>query len=300
MPDTIKKIEVPDLAKKILQKSNPVKASVGDSSIKSIRNPELGEDEMTFMDDIDLMTKLGGYENVTIEKVSNLSKEEMSTFLEYINKNNLPINGLTANYLDNLSYSELQSLRNTLNESLKGISESGGDTALIQQMKMLDEYCFYGSKNPNSELKSMQRKAITDFAKSQLGVKYNKGDNPDGSGGLWDNDKANEQLSCNGLVYHAYQTIGIEIPQGSVGQISEAPIVTSTGKVADMSPGDIIVYDNEGLRSDINYTPWSFRHVALYTGNGKMIESTYRDNGNINGVREMPINDGEYSYSVSW
>ena len=141
--------------------------------------------------------------------------------------------------------------------------------------------------NGKGSLTADQRRKIIEFAESQMGVPYNYARS-------WDNDVPNAQLTCNGLTYHAYKAAGINIPQGSIDQMSSAPVVTSTGKVSDMTPGDIIVYDNAGYRSDISYTPWSFRHVALYAGNGELIEGTPP------AVQRRAIGDNGYSYSVTW
>ena len=146
-----------------------------------------------------------------------------------------------------------------------------------------------------------QRKKIVEFAKSQVGkADYNSGCPPNYcTGGSCDNDIPFQQLSCNGLTFHAYKAAGIDIPCDSRGQISGAPTVTSTGKVSDMTAGDIIVFDEAGRRSDVpNLRTWSYRHVAIYAGNGQMIESTI--SGGFHGVRTVPIEDNGYSYSITW
>lgn len=150
-------------------------------------------------------------------------------------------------------------------------------------------------------LTSEQRQKIVDFAYSQLGVSYNFGNNYDGSGGSCDRDKPGEQLSCNGLTRWAYYAAGVEIPCDSVGQMSSGPYVTSLGKVSDMTAGDIICYDYAGRvnRPDIDYgafrgTPYATHHVAIYIGNGEMIESSF------SGVSKKVVSDYEYSYSITW
>ena len=143
-------------------------------------------------------------------------------------------------------------------------------------------------------LSSDQRQKIIDFARSQIGVSYNYGPGGTCGGGAWENDIPNQQLSCNGLTRHAYAAAGVSIPLGSIDQMSNAPIVTSTGSVSDMAPGDIIVYDNAGYRNDIQYSTKGFRHVAIYIGDGQLIEGTCPV------VQQRAVRDGEYSYSVTW
>ena len=139
-----------------------------------------------------------------------------------------------------------------------------------------------------------QRKKIVEFARTQIGVEYNWGPGGQCSGGAWDNDIPGKQLACNGLTRWSYNAAGITIPKGSIDQITQAPYVTSTGKVSDMTAGDIIVFDDVGRRSDIpNIRIWSFRHVAIYAGDGVMIEATCPV------ARQTHIGDNEYSYSVT-
>lgn len=133
-----------------------------------------------------------------------------------------------------------------------------------------------------------QRQKIVAFAKSQIDVPYNYALS-------WDNDIPNQHLTCNGLTRWSYNAADVSIPLGSREQMAEAPVVTSTGKVSDMALGDIICYDDVGRRTDIpGLRLTSFRHVAIYIGDGKLIEGTYP------AVTEREVYDYEYSYSVTW
>ena len=143
-------------------------------------------------------------------------------------------------------------------------------------------------------LTSDQRQQIVDFAYSQLGVNYNFSLS-------WENDIKDQQMTCNGLTRLAYESAGIDIPVGSVEQMLKGPVITSYGKVSDMTPGDIICYDYAGRvnRPDIDYSSmgesgYASHHVALYVGNGELIESDY------GGVQKRPVQDYEYSYSITW
>lgn len=78
--------------------------------------------------------------------------------------------------------------------------------------------------------------------------------------------------------------------------------VTSHGKVDEMEPGDIIVYDYAGRvnRPDIDYgsmgsPTYASHHVAIYLCDGKMMESTTGPS-----VQIRDINDYEYFYSVRY
>lgn len=140
-----------------------------------------------------------------------------------------------------------------------------------------------------------QREKIVQFAESQIGVPYNYGDEPGGVGGLWSNDIPNQQLACNGLTYWSYNAAGVEIPRGSREQMAGGPVVTSTGRVSDMSPGDIVCWDPSGLRDDVDdIRIFGMRHVAIYAGNGEIIEGT------MPCAQRRQISDNEYSYSITW
>lgn len=146
-------------------------------------------------------------------------------------------------------------------------------------------------------LTAAQRQKIVEFSRSQIGVAYNYGAGGACGGGAWSNDIPNKQLACNGLTRWAYAAAGVTIPEGSREQMSGAPVVTSTGKISDMTPGDIIVFDDcnpQCRRSDINFTRWSYRHVAIYEGDGKLIEATCPV------AQRRSIGNNEYSYSITW
>lgn len=154
--------------------------------------------------------------------------------------------------------------------------------------------CVNVKKSGKGTLTAEQRQKIVSFAISQVGVKYNYGSGGVCSGGSWNNDIPDKQLSCNGLTRWSYNAAGVSIPNGSIEQMSEAPTVTSTGKVSDMTAGDIICYDDVGRRSGIDYNKTSFRHVAIYIGNGELVEGTCPK------AKRRAVKDNEYSYSVTW
>lgn len=143
-------------------------------------------------------------------------------------------------------------------------------------------------------LSTKDRENIVKFAESQLGVSYNYGDGPGGTGGAWENDIAGQQVSCNGLTKVCYEAAGLTIPAGSADQMSSMKVV-STGSLDTVQPGDIICFDTGSNRSDIDYNAWSYNHVAVYAGNGEIIESL--PNG---GVQRSPIEDGGFSYAVTY
>lgn len=84
-------------------------------------------------------------------------------------------------------------------------------------------------------------KAIVAAAYSQLGVPY-----------VWGGSEPGAALDCSGLVNYCYACAGISIPRQS------SQIEAYGTEVSDPQPGDIC---------------WHPGHVAIYIGNGKMIEA---------------------------
>lgn len=65
-------------------------------------------------------------------------------------------------------------------------------------------------------------------------------------------------LDCSGLVMLAYQAVGVYLPHYSGGQFDD----TERVPLSDIQPGDLLFY---GYNGD--------EHVAMYVGNGQMIEA---------------------------
>jgi cell wall-associated NlpC family hydrolase len=67
---------------------------------------------------------------------------------------------------------------------------------------------------------------------------------------------------CSGLVYWAYQQLGIEVPHSAnkLGHLTQG--------VKDPTVGDIVVWGYKGSKS--------YYHAAIYIGNGKVIHAGFR------------------------
>jgi cell wall-associated NlpC family hydrolase len=92
---------------------------------------------------------------------------------------------------------------------------------------------------PNERSAIALRAALT-----QLGVPYVWGGATPGSG-----------LDCSGLTQYAYGQAGVELPHYSGAQATGMRV-----SLQDLQPGDLIVWEG---------------HVAMYVGNGKMIEEPH-------------------------
>jgi soluble lytic murein transglycosylase-like protein len=89
--------------------------------------------------------------------------------------------------------------------------------------------------------------AVVDAARKYLGVPY-----------VWGGTDPAKGLDCSGLVQLVYKQFGIDLPRVSYQQATAGRPVAS---LAQARPGDILAFDNP------------VDHVAIYAGNGKMIEA---------------------------
>lgn len=126
---------------------------------------------------------------------------------------------------------------------------------------------------------SQQAQAVLSRARSQLGVDYAwGGGNAQGpTAGIRDGGHADSNgdfgkvgFDCSGLVQYAFAGAGISLPHYSGGQYRHGTHVSTT----DLQPGDLIFYG-----------PGGSQHVAIYSGNGMMIEAPHSGSH----VREVPV-----------
>jgi peptidoglycan DL-endopeptidase RipA len=108
---------------------------------------------------------------------------------------------------------------------------------------------------------------VIDRAMSQIGVQYVWGGGngrgpsrgiPDGLGSPLDRIG----FDCSGLMLYAFSGAGVSLPRVSRNQFNAGRKVP----ISDLQPGDMVFFQNPGA---------PIHHVALYIGNGKMIEAPY-------------------------
>jgi cell wall-associated NlpC family hydrolase len=108
---------------------------------------------------------------------------------------------------------------------------------------------------------------VIDRAMSQLGVQYVWGGGngrgpstgiPDGLGSPLNR----VGFDCSGLMLYAFNGVGVSLPRVSRNQFNAGRKVP----ISQVRPGDMVFYKNGGA---------PIHHVALYIGNGKMIEAPY-------------------------
>ncbi|SEB89425.1 NlpC/P60 family protein [Nocardioides exalbidus] len=89
-------------------------------------------------------------------------------------------------------------------------------------------------------------------AKEMIGLPY-----------VWGGTDPEKGVDCSGLVQSVYRSFGIELPRLSADQARSGTPVAS---MADAKPGDLIAWDNSSRNVGAD-------HIAIYIGNGQMIEA---------------------------
>lgn len=93
---------------------------------------------------------------------------------------------------------------------------------------------------------------IIDEAKGYLGMQYG-----------WGGDGSNGTIDCSGLVMQSFAAVGITLPHHAQTIYSN---YGSAVTKANLQPGDLVFYDNGKNGEQVG-------HVAIYVGNGQVIEA---------------------------
>ena len=99
---------------------------------------------------------------------------------------------------------------------------------------------------------SATRAKVVADARSLIGQPYVTGGETRAEGGF----------DCSGLTYYAWKQAGATLPRSSSAQYSWATKI----RKADLRPGDLVFYSSSGSTGSVS-------HVALYSGNGKIIQA---------------------------
>lgn len=94
---------------------------------------------------------------------------------------------------------------------------------------------------------------VINAASKAVGMPYVWGGSTPADGGM----------DCSGLVQYAYAQAGIDLPRVSADQARSGEPVAS---LAEAQPGDLIAWDNSSRNVGAD-------HIAIYIGDGKMIEA---------------------------
>ena len=97
-----------------------------------------------------------------------------------------------------------------------------------------------------------------------LGLRYAwGGGGTNGPGPGLDPDEGVIGFDCSGLTQYAYAQAGISIPRNSRAQYAALPKVASNA----LRAGDLVFWANDPSDPD------TIRHVAIYLGNGKVVQA---------------------------
>lgn len=110
-----------------------------------------------------------------------------------------------------------------------------------------------GTSSTDPSAQALQQRVIA-AAETALGLPY-----------VWGGNSLTKGVDCSGLVQQSFRTIGIELPRLSADQARSGEPVASMDQA---QPGDLIAWDNSSRNNGAD-------HIAIYLGDGKMIESPY-------------------------
>lgn len=94
------------------------------------------------------------------------------------------------------------------------------------------------------------RQQMVDYAKQYLGMQYH-----------WGGSNPNTSFDCSGFIQWVYKKFGVNLPRVSFQQANYGQRVTRDQAMV----GDIVSWDNSSRNNGAD-------HVALYLGNGKIME----------------------------
>ena len=115
------------------------------------------------------------------------------------------------------------------------------------------------------------RQAVVESAREFVGTPYVwGGTTPDG-------------FDCSGLIQYVYGQLGIQLPRVSYQQANSGRRIGLKG----LRPGDLVAWDNSSRNNGAD-------HIAIYAGNGQIIESPRPGLG----VRTRKLNPNEGAYGV--
>jgi cell wall-associated NlpC family hydrolase len=133
-----------------------------------------------------------------------------------------------------------------------------------------------GNPTPAGPANSSAAQTAIAAAMTQLGVPYAWGGGGSyGPGPGQAPDLGVIGFDCSGLTQYAYKQAGISIPRNSRAQYASLPKVDSD----DLQPGDLLFWATDPG------TPGTIHHVAIYLGNGQIVEAP--ESGDVVKVSSM-------------
>lgn len=160
----------------------------------------------------------------------------------------------------------LEIIMNPTNLAMLGGTAGGAPGVTIQSLLTVAEI-----ESILQNVTDPTQRAACYFALSKVGYPYSQ-----------DYRDSGDYYDCSSLAFYAWKAAGKNISyQGSNSAASEAQGLEAAGKVvtySEMQPGDLIFYSYE-----VNNRYKNISHVAIYIGNGKVVEAKGTNYGVIYG-----------------
>lgn len=131
-------------------------------------------------------------------------------------------------------------------------SKQVNDPMQSLHMPMLSDFGYSPSGEPLGSAANGWQKRVVNIARQYLGTPY-----------VW-GGASPQGFDCSGLVQYVYNQLGIHLPHLSSAQAQDGRRIP----VQDAQPGDLIAYDNSSRNVGAD-------HIAIYIGNGLMIEAPH-------------------------
>lgn len=128
---------------------------------------------------------------------------------------------------------------------------------------------------PKSGIVGGQRARVVDFAKSLLGTPYQWG------------GTTVDGVDCSGFTQLVYKQTGIMLPRVSAAQAAYG----KRTDIGSLQPGDMVAWDSSARNNGAD-------HIAIYIGNGQIIESPRPGLGVR--IRTLDNNEGAWGVSLNY
>lgn len=105
------------------------------------------------------------------------------------------------------------------------------------------------SPAPAPSVSSFNGQAVVDAARAQVGLRY-----------TWGGSSPSTGMDCSGLVYHAYNQAGVNMPRKTAkGYVFGGRIISQS----EAQPGDLVAFTGN-----------NYGHIGIYAGNGRIIDAS--------------------------